>query len=395
MLFSTQTLVGLFALFPTTFNIRALALPTDSFAVSDPNFAQWNINEYSLSVARSRLSAASAGNKIFFAGGILKDSSISDIIDVFDIETKTWSVQKLSSPRSEIGAGSFANGRFAVFAGGIGKETTLSPNVDVYDSQEDTWTVLKLTVPRISPRIIDLGNITAIHGGMLLSPPYISSQVDFLDSSYRITRTKKKILEYPVLGVAMSDPEDNIAIISGGFENRAGNSKFSDLQPSNETLFVEHDPIDNRAKFFKAPLLDFPRWEISGAYSRDKYVLGGGYTLTEKGDTISTDVVNVFNGMTGAWQTNHLRLTTPRHSIFAGAVRGYVLFWGGAGSNVLDVYNPLTDSMVGNVPKNLYMKTSKAEAGYTTAKGCMIAVGGGLAPESGTSDTVEILNACY
>src|ERR1700704_3513284 len=68
-----------------------------------------------LSEARRLLSAAGAGNKIIFAGGI-STGGYSKTIDIYDISSNAWTTTVLSEARGDLAAA--AAGNKIVFAGG-------------------------------------------------------------------------------------------------------------------------------------------------------------------------------------------------------------------------------------------------------------------------------------
>lgn len=74
-----------------------------------------------LSVARSYLAAAGAGNKLVFAGG-LTSTGTSSVVDIYDVLTQAWNSSstgagQLSVARAHLAAASAGNR--IVFAGGL------------------------------------------------------------------------------------------------------------------------------------------------------------------------------------------------------------------------------------------------------------------------------------
>lgn len=97
-----------------------------------------------LSVARYSLAAAGAGNKIVFAGGrYFSNPSVNyvAIVDVYDVLTGTWNststgVGQLSVARDGLAAASAGNK--VVFAGGSGAGF-FSATVDIFDVASGAW----------------------------------------------------------------------------------------------------------------------------------------------------------------------------------------------------------------------------------------------------------------
>src|SRR5205814_1380353 len=76
--------------------------------IYDVSSNTWSIAE--LSKARGRMAVAAIGNKVFFAGGDCFDlvtggisiNSVSDVVDIYDISTNTWTVSHLSERRGNL-----------------------------------------------------------------------------------------------------------------------------------------------------------------------------------------------------------------------------------------------------------------------------------------------------
>ena len=104
-----------------------------------------------LSEARSSMTTAVLGNKIFFAGG-----NQSSRVDIYDAATNTWSTAQLSSGGSEMTGA--AVGNKVVFAGGIRGSFNYSDVVDIYDAVTNTWSTASLTDQAVGAVATVLGN---------------------------------------------------------------------------------------------------------------------------------------------------------------------------------------------------------------------------------------------
>ena len=101
-----------------------------SLLITSPLYAQWTT--VTLSQARSDLSAASVGTKVFFAGGTVGGSAgVSNVVDIYDNNTNTWTTATLSTARGQLIATSVGSKVF--FAGGVGN-IFYSSVVDIYDN---------------------------------------------------------------------------------------------------------------------------------------------------------------------------------------------------------------------------------------------------------------------
>jgi N-acetylneuraminic acid mutarotase len=80
------------------------------------------------------MASAVINNKIFYAGGYEAGSyAVSDLVQIYDIATNSWSTENLSQARAGIATASFGN--IYLFAGGLTKVTfppSGSATVDIY-----------------------------------------------------------------------------------------------------------------------------------------------------------------------------------------------------------------------------------------------------------------------
>jgi hypothetical protein len=110
-------------------------------------------NTMNLSSERSLIGAAAAGDKVFFAGGVLESLEVTDVVDIYDITDGTWTQETLSEPRAAIGAVSYENKVY--FAGGTLDSDAGSSTVDVYNVTTSEWEEpLTLSEPRIVSALI-------------------------------------------------------------------------------------------------------------------------------------------------------------------------------------------------------------------------------------------------
>jgi N-acetylneuraminic acid mutarotase len=97
---------------------------TSRIDIYDVSSNTWSTAE--LSKARGRMAVAAIGNRVFFAGGDCFDgdaggtmiNSVSDVVDIYDISTNTWTVSHLSERRGNLEfAGTSLNNKFYVAGG--------------------------------------------------------------------------------------------------------------------------------------------------------------------------------------------------------------------------------------------------------------------------------------
>ena len=137
----------------------------------------WSTAE--LSLARGWLGAVTAGNKIFFAGGIDGDGYSHDNVDIYDVSTNIWTVSHLGREADGLAAATvgnkvfFAGGNWGIYAVNI---------VDVYDLATNTWTTESLSAPRNFITAVSANNKVYFSGGDEASGS-ASSIIDVYDNA--------------------------------------------------------------------------------------------------------------------------------------------------------------------------------------------------------------------
>jgi hypothetical protein len=181
----------------------------------------------SLSQARMDLAVTTDGNKIFYAGGRTNQNQIwtnYSTVDIYNTSTNTWSVASLSEARFFIGAIAVNNKVF--FAGGLkyasGNQHIYSSTVDIYDINTNTWSVESLSIPRAKVAVATIGNKVIFAGGEPGDNAY-SDRVDIYDLSTQSWST-----------ASLSEPRDDIsAVTSNNKVYFAGGSSYSTYGVSN------------------------------------------------------------------------------------------------------------------------------------------------------------------
>src|SRR5262249_15494960 len=91
-----------------------------------------------LSIPRVEMGVASVGDKIVFAGGMDQEdggityiTTVYDAVDIYDADDDQWSTATLSQARS--GMATAVLGDKAYFAGGYLGDSTVSDRIDIYD----------------------------------------------------------------------------------------------------------------------------------------------------------------------------------------------------------------------------------------------------------------------
>jgi N-acetylneuraminic acid mutarotase len=123
----------------------------------------WDIAE--LSVPRFAISAVSNDSLVLFAGGaIITTNESFDVVDIYNIHSKQWSVEHLSEPRGGMGS-AVAEDR-AFFAGGENAQGK-SDRVDIYNFSTHTWNTITLSQARTWIAATAAQNKVIFAGGVL------------------------------------------------------------------------------------------------------------------------------------------------------------------------------------------------------------------------------------
>jgi kelch-like protein 1/4/5 len=133
------------------------------------NFTTGIWSTAALSQARCQAEAITIGNKVLIAGGMTAGfADPTDRVDIYNAETNTWDTASLSVARMSCGA-AVINGK-AYFAGGgsFGSGAVLSDLsdiIDIYDPESDTWSVEYLNQPVASQSVLGVCNHLLVAGG--------------------------------------------------------------------------------------------------------------------------------------------------------------------------------------------------------------------------------------
>jgi len=165
--------------------------PSNVVDIFDSSTNSWSTA--TLSVARYYFSATNVGNKALFAGGLALTTAIngdtcscpSDAVDIFDNSTNSWSNATLSVARLYLSATSV--GTKAFFAGG---DTNSGPYnvVDIFDSSTNSWSTATLSVARYYLSATNVGTKALFAGGQI-NGDEVSDIVDIFDANSTPTST--------------------------------------------------------------------------------------------------------------------------------------------------------------------------------------------------------------
>ncbi len=139
-----------------------------------------------LSQARSNIAVGVAGSKVVFAGGQKGQPTMgvinsSNVIDVYNDSTGTWSTATLSAARQDIAVA--VVGSKIIFAGGINMGSGLiSKKADIYDAATGTWSVMDISQPKYGMTAAVVGTKAYFFGGVINGSGGLSKRVEIYDA---------------------------------------------------------------------------------------------------------------------------------------------------------------------------------------------------------------------
>ena len=185
----------------------------------------WSVAE--LSRGRQYLAAATLGDKVFFAGGTAWETSASgystwvtsNVVDIYDNSNDAWSTASLTGSRSHLTATTAGNKVY--FAGGYAGPffNNVSAEIDIYDEASDSWSTSHLEQAKAQHSSIATGNKIFWAVGIfnyINSTLYPSNSVEIRDI---ITGVSTHVCILPKIMSSAASKDDNIIFFPGNFEN--------------------------------------------------------------------------------------------------------------------------------------------------------------------------------
>jgi hypothetical protein len=179
---------------------------------------------------RKNTCVVTTADKIFFAGGVVYTPNSNGAIisfsrvDVYDVNTQTWSTAELSQPRFRIVGAS--SGNKIVFAGGIKSDGVISDRVDIYDVSANSWATAGLSQARNDLAVASSGDKILFAGGGDYSPwdfPLVTNRVDIYDASANSwSNTTLSQARGSTMGVA----SNNKLVFAGGYSESGGSNRI-------------------------------------------------------------------------------------------------------------------------------------------------------------------------
>jgi hypothetical protein len=295
---------------------------TDVVEIYDINTKEWIYGN--LAAARVFPTAVSNGNLIFFAGGMDNFNDALNTIDMFDMSTQEWTSAQLSQAVFNLSAVSKGN-KFLFAGGGNIPLSTESDMVDIYNSDTKEWTSAFLSEARAAMGSAVVGDVALFAGGLLFSTNAASEKVDIYDFSTGAWSTAR--LSIPRFGIAATTIGDKVFFAGGEY--------------ADGTLSNRVDIYDNATKTWSIDSISVARASAGAASVCNKAYFIGGMKVAPVTNLVigDFDVIDVYDNATGEWSVEHLPYNLFGHSTIA---VGNQIFIGGGGT-IVDEFIQLRD----------------------------------------------------
>lgn len=252
----------------------------------------------------------------------------------------TWSTANLSEARCELAATSLPYHGLAIFAGGNNNSCSRfcpSNVVDIFDATTRTWSTAALSEARfyLVAACLPVQGLAIFAGGAIAGNQDASlwtpSKVVDIFNATAGTWSVANLSEARVFLAAASLPNHGLAIFAGGIVLRNDMEVYSNIV----------DIFNATAGTWRTANLSEARWHLA-ATSLPNYGLA--IFASGQGDLGLSNVVDIYNATTGTWSTAFL--SAARWFLVATSLpnQGLAMFAGGTGggqpfSNAVDIFN--------------------------------------------------------
>lgn len=306
---------------------------SDVVEIYSPSTNSWETN--SLSQARSFSTAVPVGNKVLFAGGIDYVSLEEyDVVDIFDTLTQTWEVANLSKPGFYVQAVSYQN--TALFAGFYDVVTfsplnmSFSNVVNIYNATTGTWSVDTLSQARGNMSATVVGDLALFAGGQT-STTTMSKRVDI----YHFTTGTWSTASLSIArGFSAAVTVGNKAIFAGGTTSLNMQSNAVDI--------FDYETGEWSTATLSAPRSFTTKG--AAACGKAFFAGGGKLNLPTFSFNAGSNVIDIYDAESGTWSTdtlsrfivNHSVVATQNQILIAGGVQ--FLPTGASASDLVEIY---------------------------------------------------------
>jgi Kelch motif len=266
---------------------------------------------------------ATAGNKLFFAGGdtppLSPGAHPSSRVDIFDLATNVWSTAELSQPRWGLTAA--VSGNRVYFAGGKGfingGSVGLSSRVDVYDIVTDSWSILEMPRPGWFTSLVQ-GKKIFFAGG---------SDIDIYDAS--TDRWSKKTISQPRYQITATRVLGKL-YFAGGSSGITGGTPYSQVDI--------YDPSTNN---WTVSNMSQAKYGMAGIGLRTQCVWAGG--KTDAGNTNQVEMLDI-NTLSTTFSCLFQPNAFSNYSVAKLGNKFAFFVWDGAAKDRFDIYDAVTNT---------------------------------------------------
>jgi Secretion system C-terminal sorting domain/Kelch motif len=275
---------------------------TDMVEIYDAASDTWSYEK--LSVARGDIEGIAAGSKIIFAGGTDIHGSIITNVDIYDTLTKQWTLCHLSKAR--IGMSPATVGNKVLFAGGNSYDLKVhnwvpSDIVDVYNFENEQWTTMLLSEPRIMTSSASFENLAFFAGG--LNHSVVSDRIDIYNALTDVWSTAT--LSEPRFYIE-SVSIDNKVIFAGGLDKNAHPSKIVDIYHlENNTWSIDSLSVARA----------FDDNNQNAAIACGKAYFAGGMFRNQISYLEGFTRIDIYDSASNTWSTDELPYNLFAHSV--------------------------------------------------------------------------------
>jgi hypothetical protein len=306
------------------------------------SYGQWTTTN--LSEAKDGMGAAALpGSSTFWFAGGWGDIEETNKVEIYNAETNTWTFSTLSQTRSWPAGLAYKDHIF--FAGGMFWSTNVQPTsrVDIWNNEAAQWSTAELSVPRFSISAVGIGNKALFAGGANIIQNTVSSAVDIYDFTTGQWTTTSLSSPRAAMGNAVVETSDGPIALFGGGRTAVSGPFATDLV----------DIYHANTGTWSTANLSQARANLSATTVGHKVIFVGGIT----NDNVLSDRVDIYDALTGEWTTATLSAPRCTDAVdgLTKTVCGKAYIVGGGkidlftgiisdGTNVIDIYDPATDT---------------------------------------------------
>ncbi|MCR8666117.1 hypothetical protein NO995_00340 [Aestuariibaculum sp. M13] len=303
-----------------------------------------------LSEVRDGISIATAGGKLFFAGGWSNlKNNFSNEINVFDISGQSWELAKLRIARG--GITSVVNGNKVFFAGGAisdGWDASFFDDIDIYDLESKSMSFARLSTDGAGMAGAAIGDKVLFAGGY----NYASN----IDRNRRVDIFNLTSGEWTQASLKNPKSGGHVAVSVGSKAYFAGGSESSD----------NIDVYDNTTDIWSSETMYESKTNLTGILLDSKIYWASGSTK----NWTKSPVVEIYDTNSSESTVTCLSQATGWHK--AVLHEGKIVF---ISSGILDIYNPENGAWYySQLPANITEAISVNDTAYiiTSENGQML-----------------------